>query len=232
MSNKLVYNSMDWSIYAQVVTGILGFAGLEIKLENKHNILEKALELELIVQVIELAFYIFFLRKLAVENMAAVRYFDWVITTPIMLFTTVVYFKYEEYIENSQYKLLESLTLRSFFNENKDDVQNIMLFNFLMVLFGYLGETGKIGKIEGFVLGTIFFLMAFRIIYTKFAEKSKIGKAMFQILFAVWSLYGIAYLMDTNTKNTMFNGLDVIAKNFFGVFLFYKINGLKTNASE
>lgn len=227
MSTSIVYNSMDWSIYAQVITGALGFAGLGIKLEDEHRILKRALELELVVQVIELAFYIFLLRKMAVGNMAGARYFDWVITTPVMLFTTIVYLKYEEHIEKSRTEELKGMTLGSFWDENKEVTKQILIYNFLMILFGYLGETGVIGITEAFVLGTAAFLMSFWLIYDKFARHSLIGKRLFSIMFVVWSIYGIGFLLDANVKNTLFNGLDVVAKNFFGVFLFYKINSVR-----
>ena len=34
-------------------------------------------------------------------QMAGNRYMDWVITTPLMLLTSIIYFKYEEHIENN-----------------------------------------------------------------------------------------------------------------------------------
>jgi hypothetical protein len=43
-------------------------------------------------------------------------------------------------------------------------------------------------------------------------------------MFAVWNLYGVAFFFNPVWKNIIFNGLDVVAKNFFGVYLFYKIS--------
>jgi hypothetical protein len=37
---------------------------------------------------------------------------------------------------------------------------------------------------------------------------------------AIWTGYGIAYLMDEETKNLAYNGLDVISKAVFGVVLY------------
>jgi hypothetical protein len=42
-------------------------------------------------------------------------------------------------------------------------------------------------------------------------------------MFVVWSLYGIAALLPTLQKNISYNGLDIIAKNFYGLFIFYYI---------
>ena len=144
-----------------------------------------------------------------------------------MLFTTIVYLKYEEHIEKSRTEELKGMTLGSFWDENKEVTKQILIYNFLMILFGYLGETGVIGITEAFVLGTAAFLMSFWLIYDRFARHSLIGKRLFSIMFVVWSIYGIGFLLDANVKNTLFNGLDVVAKNFFGVFLFYKINSVR-----
>ena len=39
----------------------------------------------------------------------------------------------------------------------------------------------------------------------------------------VWAAYGVVFLFPAVYKNIAFNFLDIIAKNFFGLFLFYKI---------
>ena len=42
-------------------------------------------------------------------------------------------------------------------------------------------------------------------------------------MFSVWSLYGVAALLPALQKNIGYNVLDLIAKNFYGIFIFYKI---------
>ena len=42
-------------------------------------------------------------------------------------------------------------------------------------------------------------------------------------IFTIWGLYGIAALMPHHTKNNMFNILDIFSKNFFGVYIYYRI---------
>lgn len=234
MAQQLVNTSTDLSIIAQIITGLFGINGLFQTLEPYHEILRTILGFELIVQIIELIFYIFILRQLPIQNMAIVRYYDWLITTPTMLITTIVYFKYEEYIEKftnstdsdtkNKYKnLLENMDFFQFIKENQDNVILIVVFNFLMLLFGYLGEIGVIDIISATIFGFIFFLMAFYVIYDRYAKFSKIGNKMFSLLFAVWSVYGLAYLFNPTYKNITFNTLDVIAKNFFGLYLYFKI---------
>ena len=57
----------------------------------------------------------------------------------------------------------------------KYDIIKIVVFNGLMLLFGYLGETGIISKYIGIPLGFLFFGLAFKVIYDNYATKTKIG---------------------------------------------------------
>lgn len=226
--SKIVTTSTDLSILTQFITGVLGVKGLFEDLEKMHQILKSVLLFEMIVQVIEFIYYIFIIRNAPLENMAAIRYFDWVITTPVMLVTSIVYYTYEEYLERYQngeteYKeKLENLNFTDFIVNNKENISKIAFFNILMLIFGYLGEVGKIDKTTGFVLGTVAFVMAFNVVGS-YAKNSKMGKTLFYIMFTLWATYGLAYLFDPVIKNTMFNTLDLFSKNFFGVYLYIKI---------
>jgi len=51
---------------------------------------------------------------------------------------------------------------------------------------------------------------------------------VYLIFVALWSIYGIAYLMDEKTKNFIYNILDVLAKCFVGVFLWLYFTGTVT----
>jgi hypothetical protein len=87
----------ELSIIIQVITGIIGLQGIFLELSERHIILRHVLTLEMIVQFVELFFYIYFLRAMAgsaLPRMAAFRYFDWVITTPTMLLTTIIFYIY------------------------------------------------------------------------------------------------------------------------------------------
>jgi bacteriorhodopsin len=151
--------------------------------------------------------------------MASIRYFDWAITTPTMLLTTIIYFKYEEYLENNEEKALR------FVDFLQDNVQNIIIIvvcNFLMLLFGYLGEIGLIDMTSSIVLGFAFFAYSFYVIYRNYAIKSKRSLNLFYFILSVWSLYGVAAIFSPHHKNNTFNILDIFAKNFFGLYLYYK----------
>ncbi len=92
-----------------------------------------------------------------------------------------------------------------------------------MLAFGYLGETNVLSKYISTPLGFYFFYKSFNLIYYTFANKSIVGKKLFAFLLSVWSLYGVAAVMPTDIKNISYNLLDIVAKNFYGLYLYYKI---------
>ena len=92
-----------------------------------------------------------------------------------------------------------------------------------MLLCGFLGEAGVIDKRIGITLGFIFFYLSFDLIYKEYAKKSILGKKLFTFLLVVWGLYGVAAMTDIKTKNISYNILDIISKNFYGLFIYYKI---------
>jgi bacteriorhodopsin len=217
--------STNASIIIQILTGI-GLHGVFINLPEKHKILQSILTLEMIVQFIELFFYILILQpmvKSALPQMAAARYIDWVITTPTMLLTAIILFKYEEYLENNIDKKIEFF---DFLKTDRDNIFSIFICNLLMLFFGYLGEIGVIDVKLSTILGFIFLVITFYIIYKNYAVKSKNAKKLFYYMFIVWAIYGIAALMPTSTKNIMFNILDIFAKNFMGLYLYYRIKNV------
>jgi hypothetical protein len=218
-----VEQTTNLSIIVQVLTGIVSMNGIFLTLPKQHGVLVDILKLETIVQIVELFFYVYFLRTMSqtVKGMAATRYFDWVITTPTMLLTTIIYFKYEEYIEKGSQ---DTLDFWEFVKGNQENIKTIFICNFLMLLFGYLGEIGAIDLWSSIVFGFLFFALAFFTIYKEYAVHSKIGRTMFNILVTVWGLYGIAAMTSDVTKNNAYNILDIFAKNFFGLYLFYKAN--------
>jgi hypothetical protein len=308
--------STNLSIFIQIVTGLVSMLGIFTPFEEKHLVIRDILIIETFVQIIELFFYFYFLRSMAttaLSQMASIRYFDWIITTPTMLLTTIIYFKYLEHLEKnklaatsrsqdrltattrsqdkltattrSQDKLTattrsqdrltarsqdrltarsqdrlattsrsqdrlattsrsqdrlattsrsqdrlattsrsqDRLTLWNFIKENKKNIILIFLFNFLMLLFGYLGEIKIINMGISLFFGFIFFGYTFYLIYIHYAINSKQSQKLFYFILFIWGLYGIAAIQNVQNKNNMFNILDIFAKNFFGIYLYIKI---------
>ena len=94
------------------------------------------------------------------------RYIDWSITTPVMLFSTILFFEYSKKKEQNN---LEGFTSQQFYEENSTNVQKLAIYNGLMLLFGYLGEAGLINKRVSIPIGFIFFFMSFELIYREWA---------------------------------------------------------------
>ena len=222
-------DSINFSTNASIIIqfiSLIGLDGVFINLPEKHKILQSILKLEMVVQFIELFFYILILQpmiKTALPQMAAIRYMDWVITTPTMLLTAIILFKYEEYLENNIDKKIEFF---DFIKTHRNNIINIFICNFLMLFFGYLGEIGVIDVKLSTILGFIFLGITFYIIYKNYAVKSKSSIKLFYYMFIVWAIYGIAALMTPSTKNIMFNILDIFAKNFMGLYLYYRIKNI------
>ena len=219
--NTIVAKTIYASLVIQIITTLISLEGLFKSLKEKDFVLKEILVLEGFVQLIETFFYIWVI--FAIHNLNKVtprRYIDWTFSTPIMLTSTIVFMKYQEYKEK---KINKSFRLFDFFKENKSNIFKIFIFNGLMLLCGFLGEAGIIDKRIGIPLGFIFFYMSFNLIYQEYAKKSELGKKLFTFLVIVWGLYGVAAMTDLATKNISYNILDIIAKNFYGLFIYYII---------
>ena len=220
MSVELVKFTTYLSILIQFVTGIFGLLGLTYKLPPPHNLLKQSLIIEMIVQAIEFVFYIGIIAYFNLRNMATIRYYDWFITTPTMLFTTCLVYYYLYQVEQKQNK---DISLQQFIKDHRDSLILIIVANFMMLLFGYLGEKHIIDKVSAFIIGSGFLAISFYIIYRDFAKYLKEQSYLFTLLCVIWATYGVVFLFPAVYKNIAFNFLDIIAKNFFGLFLYYKI---------
>ena len=220
-ANTLVSKTIYISLIVQILTTLISAGGLFSKLKEKDFVLKEILILEGVVQLIESVFYIWVIFAIHnLENVTPRRYLDWSFSTPIMLISTIVFMKYQEYKENN---INKSFKMIDFFEDNKNNIIKIFVYNGLMLLFGFLGESGIIDKRIGIPIGFVFFYLSFDLIYQEYGKKSELGKKLFIFLVVVWGLYGVAAMTDLNTKNISYNMLDIIAKNFYGLFIYYII---------
>jgi len=209
--------SLKSSLIAQGITTVIGASGLFINLAEKDKILNTLLKLETLVQIVEATFYILvtkYLKSLDLNSISKLRYADWVLTTPMMLLSTVVYMIYNT---NKPASLMEIL------KDNKKPLIRITLCNLGMLLCGLLGEYGIIDKFTATILGFAFFGCVFNTIYKEYTKQNKKNLALFWFTCIVWALYGVVYLFNSLNKNIAYNILDVIAKNFYGLFILYEI---------
>ena len=220
INNSLVEKTIYISLFVQFITTSLSLDGLNYELPIEDTILKDILILEAFVQFIEAFFYIWVIYALKdIRKMTSRRYIDWFITTPTMLISTIIFMEYLRKKEENE----DTLKFWKFLNENKIDIIKIIIYNFFMLLFGLLAESDIINKKIGISIGFIFFALSFKLIYDKYASKTKAGTNLFLFLFIVWFLYGISAMLPIIMKNTCYNILDIIAKNFYGLFIYYYI---------
>jgi bacteriorhodopsin len=208
------------SLGLQFITGIIEGTGLTLKLDPKDLILQDILLMELFVQTIEFIFYMYLVQSIVSGKLAKIitshRYFDWSITTPVMLISFILFFKYLKDKDRG-------IRFQESFLEEKWNIIKIVLANALMLLFGFLGERGIINQYFGVAMGFIPFSYIFKQLYSNYAKDTTTGKTLFYFSFLVWGLYGVAATLPFAEKNTMYNILDLFSKNAYGLFLYYYI---------
>lgn len=215
------YFTLIISVIVQIITGLLELGSLFIKVPAEYILIRQLLIMEIFVQFIEGMFYVWLVYNFnEVSNVTPKRYIDWVITTPTMLITLVCYLIYLHHREKNTTKQLNLLNLLI---SNSSNITYILILNWMMLLFGYLGEMKIIPTLTGVGLGFIPFLLYYFIIYTNYAILSETGWMLFWYFFIFWSLYGVVAILPYYIKNTFYNILDLFAKNFFGLFLSYII---------
>ena len=235
MSSSLLHSSLLFSIAVQVLTGIIELAAFFVRTAPGMALIKQLLGLELAVQAIEGAFYVWLYKNIAtVKNITPKRYADWALTTPTMLITLVAYIIYL----NAGTKAVagttqESLSLVQSLRENAAPIAQIVGLNWLMLLFGYLGEVNVIPLVAGVALGFLPFIAYFYIIYERFirttGEVNPTSVNIYVYFLVFWSLYGVVAVLPYTIKNTIYNIIDLFSKNFFGLFLSYLI---VSNASK
>ena len=227
----LLHSSLLFSIVVQVITGVIELLALFVKTAPGMALIKQLLGLEVAVQAVEGAFYAWLYYNIdRVKNITPKRYADWAITTPTMLVTLVAYIIYLN-SEKEEGKGNESLSLLQILRDYAAPITQILVLNWLMLLFGYLGEVGVIPLVAGVALGFVPFIAYFYIMYERFIHNANdapivINSASMKIyayFLVFWSLYGIVAVLPYALKNTIYNVLDLFSKNFFGIFLSFLI---------
>ena len=140
------------------------------------------------------------------NEITIIRYMDWALTTPLLLISLCLFLGYNTNVKVKMILLLPLLVL-----------------NYIMLYVGYLGEKGVLEKITASILGFIPLLTVIYIIYNTFIQNSKhlVNKVFFYTFAVIWSLYGIIYMLDEVNKNILMNIMDMIAKAFVGIGMWY-----------
>lgn len=169
------------------------------------------LQLQLSSFVTFIASMHYFLMIVSNDNVVSYRYFDWFFTTPVLLIDLCLILGiYDKYF------LFE-----------------IVIYNCLMLLFGYLGEINVLSMLTSTILGFIPFVLLFYKIYNRLKNNKDTDdqkyltfenkKKLLLAFVTLWSLYGLNNIIkNLYIKNLIYNILDFITKGAFGLFIYSK----------
>ena len=185
-----------------------GFAPFIFSNYSVQNALFTALVLEVAAQIIELAWYWYFVytnKDIDIKY----RYYDWAFSTPIMLISFVLIL---EYFQDQQ------VSVHTAMSENWLRLLLILILNYAMLGMGYwyLSLKREILLLIGFFP----FVIEFLIIYAYCAKQTMAGLLLWVFMFFTWALYGIAVALGSKSDREVFlNILDILSKNVFGILI-------------
>lgn len=172
------------------------------------------LNLETAISLIAGYFYSAFLEKIANfekadilidwRDITTTRYIDWSITTPMMLLALCL-------VLSRNIKLEVPFKVMAV----------IIVLNYFMLYFGYLGETKSMSRTSSMLSGFVAFFGMFYLIFANFVQPTFMlsNYILYGLYFVIWSIYGIVYMLDEQWKNIAMNILDSIAKCLIGLGL-------------
>lgn len=198
--------TMRLSLQAQTIMMVMGLYALAVG-HGADRLLYDVLTLEVVVQLVELAFYLFFVKRaLTPIGTLQLRYADWVVTTPLMLVSMYALFHRRDEPDAS---------LAAVVGRDPGTVGRMLAFNAAMLAAGYLYTTGRLGRTASQIVG-------FAALVAAFGELGSVvqpaDRALFGVTLFVWALYGVAARQPVVPRNTWYNLLDIVSKNVVGVY--------------
>jgi bacteriorhodopsin len=213
------------SLVVQVLTSGFDVWGLTIPVKPEFSILKELLSIELAVQLIEMVFYIWMVYHIhSLKNVTLYRYYDWAITTPVMLVTLMAVLAFDP---------AKPVDFMSFVKANTSPITDVLLLNFAMLVAGFCGELNPELQLPFSAIGFAPFVLYYYKIYNFYqANNGETNEALdpiftkrflFYFFLAIWTLYGVAAFFGYVSKNVAYNILDLFAKNLFGLILVYLV---------
>lgn len=175
------------SFYGVFYFMLFAFAVSTFAFTQVDSTYKPLLFLEMCITGISSFMYYLFTQRLKTHDISLLRYRGWVLTTPLMLIALHV--------------LLQSTI----------SLVYLIGLDWIMLLFGYLGELRILSRITAMIAGFIPFFLLFYALYST-ATFTDFTYGIFWVYFLVWTGYGLCYLFNESTKNTVTNVLDFIAK--------------------
>lgn len=146
------------------------------------------------------------------SNPIVYRYMDWFLTVPLQII--------EFYLIVS---IITKVSINVFYK--------LLLCSFLMLLFGFLGETNILDRNIGFILGSIFWIIIiYEIYYGTLAQKKNKNKDkkinfiynnLTYIITYGWLIYPLGYLLNNNNMIIIYNLADFINKILFALVIWF-----------
>jgi len=179
-------------------------------LRTKVKMVQHIMNLETCISVVAGYFYSVFNEKLKNrkeinwKELTRLRYIDWAITTPLMLLvlSLVLSFNSKTTIQLHWFALT-------------------IFFNYAMLYFGYVGETGQLEKMTASVIGFIALFLMYGLVFINYLlpKQNRDNTILFSLFVVIWSIYGVAYHFEEEQKNITYNYLDLISKCLVGIGL-------------
>ena len=164
------------------------------------------LSLETCIALVAAYFYSIFKSKstngMNWDKLTQLRYLDWAFTTPMMLLGLCLFLAFNSKTTIGLFTYL-----------------GIVVLDYFMLYFGYLGETKQMDRMSADIIGFLGYIGIFVIIFKNFVKNNKINYIVFSAYAIIWAMYGFVYFLDEYNKNLVTNWLDLIAKSLIGICL-------------
>jgi len=159
------------------------------------------LSLETCIALVAAYFYSIFKTKNADwSKLTQLRYLDWAFTTPMMLLGLCLFLAFNSKTTVGLFTYL-----------------GIVVLDYFMLYFGYLGETKQIDRTTADVIGFLGYIGIFMIIFKNYVKQNKLNYIVFSAYAIIWAMYGFVYFLDEYNKNLVTNWLDLISKSLIGI---------------
>jgi bacteriorhodopsin len=164
----------------------------------------KAQILEAIILFTAFCFYMIIMRQNRRTHSLSIirlRFFDWALTTPLMLIVLILIYPRGE-------------------TTKPTPVVVVCIMTIVMVIVGLLFNQHKLlWKFGAASTGFVLLVAIFVIIYKSTGVAQAESQAAFWYTVVIWTMYGFAYFMPFYVRNVIYNILDMLAKSVFGLLL-------------
>lgn len=214
--SSLVKCTTKASLVVQFATGLALLAAFFIPTSDTSSSVDEIytiIVLETASQLVELAYY--FVAVICYQGRITTwtRYIDWYISTPAMLVSTALFFTHR----TNTFPGTDILSVLTFCLNPY--VAITLSLNWLMLSFGLAIEVDAIPRTIGLASGGLALTGSFSYLSRYVDDSDVMSVILLFSMFGVWFLYGIAAALPYVPRNVSYNVLDIVSKNFYGVFL-------------